>query len=52
MERFFARLPGVELHNLYGPTEAAVDVTAWRCERRADGRVPLGTTLSTCPSAT
>jgi amino acid adenylation domain-containing protein len=42
MERCFTRLPGVELHNLYGPTEAAVDVTAWHCERRADGRVPLG----------
>ncbi|HKV36650.1 MAG TPA: amino acid adenylation domain-containing protein, partial [Pyrinomonadaceae bacterium] len=42
MERFFARLPGVELHNLYGPTEAAVDVTAWKCERREDGRVPIG----------
>jgi amino acid adenylation domain-containing protein len=26
--RFFAALPGVELHNLYGPTEAAVEVTA------------------------
>ena len=26
--RFFAILPGVELHNLYGPTEAAIDVTA------------------------
>jgi amino acid adenylation domain-containing protein len=26
-DRFFARLPSVELHNLYGPTEAAVDVT-------------------------
>jgi syringomycin synthetase protein SyrE len=42
MERFGERLGGVELHNLYGPTEAAVDVTAWRCERRADGRVPIG----------
>ncbi|MBV9773838.1 MAG: amino acid adenylation domain-containing protein, partial [Gemmatimonadetes bacterium] len=30
-ERFFARLPGAELHNLYGPTEAAVDVTFQRC---------------------
>ncbi len=26
--RFFATLPGVELHNLYGPTEAAIEVTA------------------------
>ncbi|HKH47321.1 MAG TPA: amino acid adenylation domain-containing protein, partial [Thermoanaerobaculia bacterium] len=41
--RFFARLPGVELHNLYGPTEAAVDVTFWACDpadRR--GLVPIG----------
>jgi len=42
MTKFFERLPGVELHNLYGPTEAAVDVTSWRCERREDGRVPIG----------
>jgi len=42
-ERFFARLPGVELHNLYGPTEAAVDVTYWAC-RPGDERltVPIG----------
>lgn len=42
-ERFFARLPGVELHNLYGPTEAAVDVTYWAC-RPGDDRltVPIG----------
>jgi amino acid adenylation domain-containing protein len=42
-ERFFARLPGAELHNLYGPTEAAVDVTYWAC-RRGDERltVPIG----------
>ena len=42
-ERFFERLPGVELHNLYGPTEAAVDVTSWKCEPK-DGRgiVPIG----------
>ncbi len=42
-ERFFARLPNVELHNLYGPTEAAVDVTYWAC-RRGDERltVPIG----------
>jgi amino acid adenylation domain-containing protein len=42
-ERFFARLPDVELHNLYGPTEAAVDVTYWAC-RRGDERltVPIG----------
>jgi acyl carrier protein len=42
VEKFQARLGGVELHNLYGPTEAAVDVTAWRCGPRADGRVPIG----------
>jgi amino acid adenylation domain-containing protein len=36
-------LPGVSLHNLYGPTEAAVEVTAWTCERGAEGsRVPIG----------
>ena len=46
MERFFARLPGVQLHNLYGPTEAAVDVTGWKCEQRADGRVPIGKPVS------
>jgi nucleotide sugar dehydrogenase len=38
--RFFARLPGAELHNLYGPTEAAVDVTAWECERAPGGVGP------------
>ncbi|MFI6813446.1 amino acid adenylation domain-containing protein [Nonomuraea sp. NPDC050328] len=40
-DRFFERLPHVELHNLYGPTEAAVDVTAWRCTP-GDSRVPIG----------
>ncbi|MEJ3655549.1 amino acid adenylation domain-containing protein [Actinomycetes bacterium KLBMP 9759] len=42
-DRFFERLPGVELHNLYGPTEAAVDVTAFRCSKE-DGSpvVPIG----------
>ncbi len=39
--RFFATLPGVELHNLYGPTEAAVDVTHWACEPGAES-VPIG----------
>ena len=34
--------PAVELHNLYGPTEASIEVTAWRCEPRADGLVPIG----------
>jgi amino acid adenylation domain-containing protein len=46
MQRFFERLPGVELHNLYGPTEAAVDVTAWKCETRTDGRVPIGSPVA------
>ncbi|MFE7044539.1 amino acid adenylation domain-containing protein, partial [Streptomyces atratus] len=40
-ERFFAVLPGVELHNLYGPTEASVDVTAWQCVPGALS-VPIG----------
>lgn len=44
--KFFERLPGVELENLYGPTEAAVDVTSWHCEKRADGRVPIGKPVS------
>ena len=43
VERFYERLPGVELHNLYGPTEASVDVTSWAC-RAGDARqvVPIG----------
>ncbi|WP_232666822.1 non-ribosomal peptide synthetase [Pseudonocardia sp. TRM90224] len=42
-DRFFERLPGVELHNLYGPTEAAVDVTAYRCrEQDTSPVVPIG----------
>lgn len=42
-ERFFARLPQVELHNLYGPTEAAVDVTYWACQPQSALRiVPIG----------
>jgi amino acid adenylation domain-containing protein len=36
------RLPTTRLHNLYGPTEAAVDVTAWECAARDDGKVPIG----------
>jgi amino acid adenylation domain-containing protein len=42
-ERFFTRLPGVELHNLYGPTECSMTVGHWAC-RRADGylTVPIG----------
>ncbi|HSU14717.1 non-ribosomal peptide synthase/polyketide synthase [Longimicrobium sp.] len=41
-DRFFARLPGVELHNLYGPTEAAVDVTWHPCAPGEGGSVPIG----------
>ncbi|GGY05064.1 non-ribosomal peptide synthetase [Streptomyces anandii] len=42
-QRFFERLPGVELHNLYGPTEAAIDVTHWRCDPgQTTGQVPIG----------
>ncbi|MEU7062335.1 amino acid adenylation domain-containing protein [Streptomyces sp. NPDC046161] len=40
--RFFRRLPGVELHNLYGPTEAAVDVTHWHCRPGGGDTVPIG----------
>lgn len=40
--RFFARLPGVELHNLYGPTEAAIDVTYWQCRPGPAATVPIG----------
>lgn len=46
-QRFFARLPQVELHNLYGPTEAAVDVTAWACDAASDsGVVPIGKAIT------
>ncbi|APR77526.1 Malonyl CoA-acyl carrier protein transacylase [Minicystis rosea] len=41
VDRFHARLPGVELHNLYGPTEAAIDVTAHVC-RPGASVVPIG----------
>lgn len=42
-ERFFARLPGVELHNLYGPAEAAIQVTTWKCQPGDVRRtVPIG----------
>jgi amino acid adenylation domain-containing protein len=42
-DRFFAALPGVELHNLYGPTEAAVDVTWHPCSSDEDSpTVPIG----------
>ena len=43
VERFHARLPGVELLNLYGPTEAAIEVTAWPCHPGGRHRgVPIG----------
>jgi len=42
-QRFFARLPQVELHNLYGPTEAAVDCSYWACRVQDERRiVPIG----------
>ncbi len=42
-ERFFERLPDVDLHNLYGPTEAAVDVSCWACRPGEGVRgVPIG----------
>ncbi|MBV8367934.1 MAG: amino acid adenylation domain-containing protein [Candidatus Eremiobacteraeota bacterium] len=42
-ERFYERLPFVQLSNLYGPTEAAVEVTAWRCPREnVPVNVPIG----------
>jgi amino acid adenylation domain-containing protein len=46
VERFFARLPEVELYNLYGPTEAAVEVSSWACRRDAAGPVPIGRPIS------
>jgi amino acid adenylation domain-containing protein len=42
-ERFFDRLPWVDLQNLYGPTEAAVDVTHWTCRPGGTRQsVPIG----------
>jgi amino acid adenylation domain-containing protein len=42
-QRFYDRLPAVDLHNLYGPTEASVDVTFWACPRENPlGIVPIG----------
>jgi amino acid adenylation domain-containing protein len=42
-QRFFARLPEVELYNLYGPTETAVGVSSWACNATSDsGVVPIG----------
>ncbi|HEX6719209.1 MAG TPA: condensation domain-containing protein, partial [Pyrinomonadaceae bacterium] len=46
-ERFFASLPGVELHNLYGPTEVSIDATHWQCQAGANGgAVPIGKPLT------
>jgi amino acid adenylation domain-containing protein len=42
-ERFYERLPFVQLSNLYGPTEAAVDVTAWPCPAgHLPASIPIG----------
>ena len=42
-ERFYARLPFVQLSNLYGPTETAVEVTAWLCPREnVPANIPIG----------
>jgi len=46
-DRFFHKLPGVELHNLYGPTEAAIDVTFRACTPADYWRGPS----TPCPSA-
>jgi hypothetical protein len=40
-EKFFERLPGVELTNLYGPAECAIDTVFHRC-RRGAATVPIG----------
>ena len=42
MESGLNKLHGIQLHNLYGPTEATIDVTAWECQLRPDGVVPIG----------
>lgn len=34
-DRFFEKLPSVELHNCYGPTEVSIDATAWVCDRHS-----------------
>jgi amino acid adenylation domain-containing protein len=34
-DRFFEKLPGVELHNCYGPTEVSIDTTSWVCDRNS-----------------
>ncbi|HEV2741063.1 MAG TPA: amino acid adenylation domain-containing protein [Candidatus Elarobacter sp.] len=43
VERFYERLPFVQLSNLYGPTETAVEVTAWLCPREnVPANIPIG----------
>ena len=42
-QRFYERLPQVQLSNLYGPTEAAVDVTWWLCPKdNLPENIPIG----------
>jgi amino acid adenylation domain-containing protein len=46
-DRFFDRLPGVELHNLYGPAEATIDTTSWTCQKgRQSPVIPIGWPLA------
>lgn len=46
-QRFFSRLPNVELHNLYGPTEATIDSTFWQCQSEDESRVvPIGKAIA------
>ncbi|TGV18051.1 amino acid adenylation domain-containing protein, partial [Mesorhizobium sp. M00.F.Ca.ET.186.01.1.1] len=40
-DRFFRKMPGVELHNLYGPTEASIDVTFYEVQAE-DRLIPIG----------
>jgi amino acid adenylation domain-containing protein len=34
-DRFFEKLPQVQLHNCYGPTEVSIDATTWVCDRNS-----------------
>ncbi|MED1721282.1 non-ribosomal peptide synthetase/type I polyketide synthase [Brevibacillus parabrevis] len=40
-DRFFRKMPEVELHNLYGPTEASIDVTFYEVQAE-DRLIPIG----------
>ncbi|AWX56431.1 hybrid non-ribosomal peptide synthetase/type I polyketide synthase [Brevibacillus brevis] len=40
-DRFFRKMPGVELHNLYGPTEASIDVSYYEVQEE-DQLIPIG----------